>query len=126
MKGKRITPDIALSADPSNGYTIYMGGKSYVNSIGGTSCSAPLFAGYLGLINLKYPISCCSSLYDVYGNLSKRNLCYKDIIQRTNDNVPTFANTWNAAKGFDLCSGMGSINGVTLYNALISIGLKHI
>jgi hypothetical protein len=122
LKGKRALPDIALNADPLFGYTIYMGGKAYVNEIGGTSCAAPLMAGYLGLINLRYPVSAAASLYSVY-NSTHRKSCYNDIVTGTNDNIPSSTNLWQATTGFDLCSGMGSIHGSNLFTALKALGL---
>ena len=54
LKGKRALPDISLNADPLSGYTIYFGGKNYINELGGTSCVAPMFSGYLGILNFQY------------------------------------------------------------------------
>lgn len=127
LVGKRALPDVALNADPLTGYTIFMGGTSYVNQIGGTSCAAPLMASLFGIMNLKFPISAASSLYHVYSKSLQRTLAFKDITSGSNDNlIVTNAKkastksqgVWNAATGFDMCTGLGSVNGVNLFNAL--------
>ena len=119
LAGKRALPDVALSADPLNGYTIFMSGKTYLNSIGGTSCAAPLMAGFLGLTNLRYPISVGASLYAVYRG-SKKSTCFKDITTGgTDDLVGGSVGIWNAGVGFDMCTGMGSINGKSLVEAIV-------
>jgi kumamolisin len=47
--GRRLTPDVAAVADSFTGMTIVMGGQVFVG--GGTSQSAPLWAGFGALIN---------------------------------------------------------------------------
>jgi kumamolisin len=48
----RATPDVALVADPNTGITLYYGtANNYLNKGGGTSLSAPLFAGLIARIN---------------------------------------------------------------------------
>jgi len=50
----RMIPDISLLADPLVGCEIYYNGTSM--TVGGTSCAAPMFSGYLGLMNLTLPM----------------------------------------------------------------------
>jgi subtilase family serine protease len=45
----RNVPDVALDADPNTGYSIYFQGGWYL--FGGTSCAAPLWAGFTALVN---------------------------------------------------------------------------
>ncbi len=49
--GKRDVPDISLAASSHDGFLIYEKGSLYV--IGGTSASAPAFAGIMALVNQK-------------------------------------------------------------------------
>ena len=118
LQGKRAVPDVALSADPSHGYTIYLNGKLYITQIGGTSCATPLMAGFIGRMNLKYSQAVVYYLYQIFRNPSAYPNCYKDITVGTNDNLPNSSNVWTAGPNFDLCSGMGSINGNNIYQAL--------
>ena len=76
--------------------------------IGGTSASAPLMAGYLASIDQKTFIN--PLLYN-----SKR-LCFNDIIIGTNYDTTkkNIIKSYVAKKGYDLCSGLGSINGQIL------------
>lgn len=124
LSGKRALPDVSLSADPSNGYTIYMNGQLYIDRIGGTSAAAPLMAALFGLMNLKYPTAAAVDLYAIFKNSSQQNQCYKDITIGSNDNLPNSDLIWAAGNGFDLCSGMGSVNGTNLFEALKDRGLK--
>lgn len=45
----RNVPDVSLNSDPATGYSIYYRGGWVV--YGGTSCAAPLWAAYTGLVN---------------------------------------------------------------------------
>src|SRR5438309_10942166 len=46
---KRLVPDVSLTADPDDGAFLVLAGK--VVQIGGTSWSAPVWAGFCALIN---------------------------------------------------------------------------
>lgn len=116
--GKRASPDIALNADPESGWTIYFNGQALINGIGGTSCVAPAMSGLLGLINLNYPSGFNTYLYNVYRNNTQKALCFKDITTGTNDSIRNSTHVYSAGVGYDCCTGLGSLNGVNLYNAL--------
>jgi kumamolisin len=45
----RLVPDVALAADPNTGAILFLGGVEY--QIGGTSWSAPTWAGFCAMIN---------------------------------------------------------------------------
>ena len=90
-----------------------------------------MFSGYLGLMNLtlpnvssqsKYKIPLNQLLYRIYENNTLKTKCYKDIIGGTNDSVAGTVGLYDCTVGFDMVTGMGSINGINLYNALKSIG----
>src|SRR5581483_5705263 len=122
LKGKRALPDISLNADPLSGYTIYFNGKLLLSEIGGTSCVAPLFSAFLGIVNLQYgSIPFGNYLYASYVHSSGS---FNDITSGSNDNLKKSVGVWNCGKGFDLCCGLGSFNGSKLATALTTSGLK--
>ncbi len=97
---KRSIPDISLISDPSNtsGIVLYM--QTKVFAIGGTSYVAPIVIGYLAAINKK------TCLNDIIYNTNYSN-CFHDITVGNNGN-------YNAGPGYDLVTGMGSLNGANL------------
>ena len=115
--GKRASPDIAMNADPMVGWTIYFNGRLEINGTGGTSCVAPAMAGLLGLMNLSYPNGFNTHLYNVY---KKQSYCFKDITTGSNDNIANSKGVYSAGAGYDCCTGLGSIRGTYLFNALKS------
>ena len=123
-QGKRVLPDIVLNANPSTGYTIYMGGKVILNEIGGTSCAAPMMAGLLGALNIKYTAPFGQYLYTIYANASQRSSVFKDITSGSNDNLAgKSVGMWSAGLGYDYLTGCGSLNGGGLKAALAAAGL---
>jgi hypothetical protein len=121
-----VLPDIALLADPLTGYTIYQGGKLIVNQIGGTSCSAPVMAGLLGLLNLKYSMPFCQYLYTVFSDAASRAKVFRAITVGSNDNLTNSQNVWSAAPGYNYLTGCGSFDGSALLAALQSAGLQSL
>jgi subtilase family serine protease len=119
----RNTPDVALTAD--NVFVSYDDGDdSGTYYFMGTSCAAPLWAGFCALVNQQSTTSNPTNfvgflnpaLYAIgtsagYGN------CFQDIT--TGNNIGT--NTpglFYATSGYDLCTGWGTPNGMNLINAL--------
>jgi kumamolisin len=49
-------PDIAGNADPDSGYTLVLYGKNTKHPVGGTSATAPLYAGLVARINAQQKI----------------------------------------------------------------------
>jgi kumamolisin len=99
---KRSTPDVSATADPNTGYIIYIHGGYYV--IGGTSAVAPLYAGFLGLINFTAVNGQMNvQLYSKYAASSANKLMFHDITSGNN-------NGYNATVGYDKCTGFGSPN----------------
>lgn len=116
----RMVPDVSLLADPLTGWIVYYNGEE--TTVGGTSCAAPAFAGYLGLIDITIPKNKCINelLYQIYTTPSKA-ACYKDIIGGSNDSIPNDPNYYNCIVGYDMVTGMGSIDGTNLFNKLQSL-----
>ncbi len=103
----RGVPDIAGNADPDAGYILLFRGKPVV--FGGTSAVAPLYAGLTALINqrLNRPVGFLNpSLYA----LTNSNV-FNDITLGNNG-------AYQAVKGWDACTGLGSLDGSNLMNAL--------
>ena len=109
--GKHIgrgVPDVAGNADPYTGYLLLFRGKPTI--FGGTSAVAPLYAGLTALINqrLNSPVGYLNpSLYA----MAKSNV-FNAITLGDNG-------AYQAVNGWDACSGLGSVDGSSLMNALI-------
>jgi len=115
----RNIPDVALTAD--NVYVRY--GNGATETVGGTSCAAPLWAGLAALINQqataagRSPVGLINSAVYTLGASGLYGACFHDIT--------TGNNTWSgspseyyAVAGYDLCTGWGTPAGQSLINAL--------
>jgi subtilase family serine protease len=108
-----------------------------VNGIGGTSCSAPLWAGFAALANQQAaatghnPVGLINVAATSIGNGPLYTNCFHDITSGNSTNTNpvgttnaygniTIANDFQAAPGYDLCTGWGSPNGTNLINALLA------
>ena len=100
----RSTPDIAAVADPNTGVIYLINSQYYI--IGGTSVAAPIIASYLAAINCMVFIN--SRIYSVASN------CFHDITNGSNGE-------YSARAGFDNCTGLGTINGTYLSQALYNV-----
>ena len=117
-KTLRNGPDVAANAD----FTFYTCGNQQAcqaNQNGGTSFAAPMWAGYIALLNEKRANNgdggigfLNPSLYAI-GLSSKYLANFHDITSGT-------AGSNSAMAGFDLVTGWGSMNGVRLLNTLAS------
>jgi kumamolisin len=96
----RLVPDVSLEADPNTGAYVVVNGQ--VNQIGGTSLSAPVWAGFSALINEgrvasgKAPLGLMGPR--VYPLIGTSN--FRDIVQGNNG-------AYRAKKGFDMVTGVG-------------------
>jgi uncharacterized repeat protein (TIGR01451 family) len=123
----RNIPDVALTGD--NVDVFYGGG--FEGIFGGTSCAAPLWAGFTALANQQSAASSQPplgflnpALYTIAKGPNYAN-CFHDT---TNGN-----NTWSqsptqffAVSNYDLCTGLGTPNGTNLINALVALGAAPI
>jgi kumamolisin len=98
---KRGVPDVAGNADPQTGYDVRIDGTDTV--IGGTSAVAPLWAALIALINQ------ASGKPAGYLNpsLYQHPNALRDITRGNNGD-------FDAAAGWDACTGLGSPNGAAL------------
>ena len=115
----RNVPDVALTGD--NVFVVYDGGSQGL--FGGTSCASPLWAGFMALVNQQAAINGHAppgfinpAVYAIAAGPNYTS-CFHDIT--TGDNVwPGSANLFHAVTGYDLCTGLGTPNGINLINAL--------
>jgi kumamolisin len=109
---KRLIPDVSLVADPNTGAFLVLHGN--VTQIGGTSWSAPTWAGFCALINEarsnagKPPLPFLNPLiYPLLGST-----CFRDILVGNNG-------AFNAGPGYDMVTGIGVPNMEQLVEKLI-------
>ena len=127
----RDVPDIAGNASPYSGYylTIYGqstsslivtsgdGAGSPYGSEGGTSAVAPLYAGLIALLNaaLGKPVG--------YLNPTLYQLMNTNVFNQilTGNNAFNGVAGYQAGPGWNACTGLGTVNGSNLLNALKTI-----
>ena len=111
----RGVPDIAGNADPYTGYLLLFRGMPII--FGGTSAVAPFYAGLTALINQKLnsPVGFLDPSLYAMANSS----VFNDITSGNNG-------AYQAVKGWDACTGLGSLDGSNLMNALINeLGITY-
>lgn len=114
----RNVPDVALTADDVYIICFGQGGAA-----GGTSCAAPLWAGFTALINQQAaqlgqpPVGFLNPALYALGRGSSGAAAFHDITIGNNINDYSPSNFF-AVPGFDLCTGWGTPNGTNLINAL--------
>ena len=116
---KRNIPDVALTAD--NIWITYGNGQS--GAVAGTSCAAPLWAGFTALVNQQAmaggapPAGFINPAIYALGQASSYTSMFHDITTGNNINAQSH-NLYPAIPGYDLCTGWGAPNGAALINAL--------
>jgi hypothetical protein len=117
---KRNIPDVAMTAD--NVFVIY--NKGSMTAVGGTSCSAPLWAAFTALVNQQAVSNQLPSvgflnpaIYAI-GTGSTYTVCFHDI--KTGNNETFYSpSKFVAVTGYDLCTGWGTPTGSNLVNTLV-------
>lgn len=97
----RGVPDVAGNADPVTGYQVRVDGEDVV--IGGTSAVAPLWAGLTALLNQRDG----GRLGAAHATFYATPTAFRDIVRGGNGG-------YEAATGWDPCTGLGSPNGAAL------------
>jgi subtilase family serine protease len=112
----RNVPDVSLDADPYTGYSIYYDNGWYI--FGGTSCAAPLWAGFTALVNQQRaalgakPMGFAAPALYAVAEGPHYAADFHDIADgSTNLYYP-------ATKGYDDATGWGSYNGANLVSDL--------
>lgn len=144
----RFVPDVAFAASPNHdGYLTcsqvdnsatygtsctngFVSSANYLFLGGGTSASAPSFAGMLTLLTQKYGVlgNINPFLYGLASNPTTYAAVFHDVA--SGDNIVSCISTaigcvggelgYQAATGYDLTTGLGSIDAGALYTALAS------
>lgn len=133
----RLVPDAALFGDSSPGYAIYctpghcQDGEGWF-AVGGTSAATPLFAGAMALIAQEAaetiqptPGFVAPALYEIGRNPALSIEVFNDITVGSNDlygfhiGLTPGVECCVATEGFDMASGLGSVNFPALRNALL-------
>jgi subtilase family serine protease len=127
----RVIPDVSLVANPRSGVYVVYNGAWLV--LGGTSVSAPLFAGMLSLANQmrlnvgKQPLSTHngalhSLLYAIYADKRKYAAAFKDITLGTSAGsaVAGGLTDYSEGPGFQVPTGIGSPNCARLCAELLA------
>lgn len=109
----RLTPDVSADADPDTGVKVVIAGK--IEQGGGTSQSAPIWAGLTVLMNQYLEANGGKPLGDInpllYKAASSTPSAFHDVT--LGGNAP-----YLAGKGFDYLTGLGSPDVGVLVNAL--------
>ena len=116
----RNVPDVALTGD--NVYVVYNNGTS--GNFGGTSCAAPLWAGFTALMNQQAasgsqpPVGFLNpALYAIGKSNPNYTSIFHDVTTGNNFSAGSPAK-FSATVGYDLCTGWGTPFGTNLINVL--------
>ena len=118
--GKRDVPDVSLSAAQHDGYVIYQywAGDGGLSTAGGTSFATPAFAALVAMINQKTGASQGNlnpDLYALAANQATGGAAVFHDITTGNNSVPGVTG-FSATTGYDLSSGLGSVDAAVLVN----------
>ena len=132
--GFRDLPDISLSASLHDGYLVCLFGNcgygDYFYTFGGTSASSPAAAGIMALVNQKMGGKPQGVANYVFYKLANVPGVYHDTV-KGNNKVPDpngqYTVGYAAGKGYDLATGLGSMDVTALVNQLESClqGSRH-
>lgn len=98
---KRGVPDIAFDGNPSSGALIYVNGSRA--QIGGTSLSAPIFAGFWARLQAANSLKLGYPVASFYSYLGSQTGLVRDVTTGNNG-------AYTAKKGWDYTTGWGSLN----------------
>ena len=118
----RNTPDVALTAD-----NVYVRADNKDYNVGGTSCAAPLWAGFNALINQlalqngEPTVGFINPAVYALGRRGDYSLNFHDIVTGNNEK-PNSPTRFAAVTGYDLCTGWGTPAGS---NLLFAVGVPE-
>jgi len=99
----RNIPDVAFTAD--NVYLTYNNGSA--TTVGGTSCAAPLWAGFTALVNQAAAANSLPPIGFLNPTLYGQSQNFHDITTGNNFS-PSSPAKFPAVAGYDLCTGLGT------------------
>lgn len=108
FKGQRGVPDVAAVGDPATGLAMYSGGTW--STAGGTSASAPLWAGLMAIANQMagHPLGFINPTLYKLGNASTYAQDFHDITTGNNNNRVAGVQGFDAVQGWDAATGLGT------------------
>jgi kumamolisin len=124
----RNVPDVSLNADPNTGYDIYSYDYGGWVTVGGTSAAAPLWAGFIGLVNqgrAPYKLGVVGFIPPVvngiYTGSASNSFGAADFHDVTSGNNVYWgaAGGYYAGSGYDNVTGIGSFEGLDLFYQLV-------
>ena len=112
--GGRGVPDVAGAGDPATGYEVYAKGSAM--TVGGTSAVAPLWAALIARFGQKLgqPVGFLNPL------LYQSSGAFNNVTEGNNDSQGQ-GGLYQAAQGWDPCTGLGSPKGSALLQALLDV-----
>ena len=116
----RNLPDVALTAE-----YVYVKYDLTSGAYGGTSCAAPLWAGFLALVNQQAeasgqaPVGFINPAIYELANESVYSTIFNDTTTGNNTSSSS-PNAFYAVPGYDLCTGLGTPAGTNLINAILN------
>ena len=115
-KAGRGIPDLAGNASENSGYMQHAAGFQ-TQPVGGTSAVAPLYAGLFARINSNLGVSVGFVNPIIYG---LGGTAFRDILGPPGPSNNSFNGVtgYPVDKGWDACTGWGSVNGVALQDGL--------
>jgi subtilase family serine protease len=120
---QRNMPDVAIVA--ANVFTYYGGAPITNGGYYGTSLAAPLWAGFMALVNEEAsyhslpPVGFANPAIYAIGEGTGYSSCFNDIKSGNNETQYAPAGDFQAVTGYDLCTGWGTPKGIALINALV-------
>jgi pseudomonalisin len=115
--GRRDVPDVALSAAGHDAYLVTMNGGLY--AVAGTSAATPSFAGLMALVVQRQGArqgNANAALYTLASRQASGGSAVFHDITAGNNSVGGITG-FSAAVGYDLATGLGSVDGNQLVNA---------
>jgi subtilase family serine protease len=125
----RNVPDVAAVGDPATGVAVYSKVNGGWIQIGGTSASAPIWGGYMSVLNAASQDLTNSvigfpnwMIYEMNGGDASSALY--DVFSGSNGYAPIYGTPgYNAGYGYDNCTGCGSMLGaLSAYTFLLVEG----
>ena len=114
--GHRDVPDVSLNSSTHDGYLVALNGKFYV--FGGTSAAAPSLAGIMSLVVQRSGAPLGNANPGLYALATKQANAGAAVFHDTtsgNNSVPGTTG-FAAGAGFDLATGLGSVDAFQLVN----------
>lgn len=129
----RNVPDVGALANPLTGFGVYTKSAGGWIQIGGTSLAAPLWAGYISILNsgLQYLTGVTTPevgffnpiLYLALGNSDFPAGFLYSVLDGSNGNLDLYGTAgYNAGPHYNNCTGLGSLWGPSGYEVVLASG----